>query len=171
MGVEAKDRNLGIRYPEVPFQGGLHYPKFPYDGVLAYGLGDVPKGNMARDNSNLKLVAYHYHGDVVGTEFLLEILRVAGVCKAFGIHCPFVDGGGDKDVYEAVLEVLDGCLQGRDGVFGAFRGALAGLCVNAVREAVHKVHLALLCVLCALDHVDVHGLYVVESLAVESHEL
>ena len=126
---------------------------------------------MAGYDANPDLVAHHNHGDIVHAELLLEEFRVAGVGEAFRIHGPLVDGRGDQDVYLSVFQVLDGGIQRGNGVFGAFRGALAGLCVYVVRQAVYEVDFARAGVCCGRDDIDVHRPHVVQGFAVKAHEL
>ena len=171
VGVQAQDGNLGIRDAEVPLQGGLHDAELPEDAFLGKTGGNVPQGDVARHHANLDLAAHHDHGHVVGPEFPLEEFGVAGVGEALRVHGAFVDGGGHQHVYLPVLEVLHGHLQGLDGSLGAVRGALAGLCVDVVRQAVHQVDFFLFGIGRRGDDIDIHGADVVKRLAIEAHEL
>jgi len=48
---------------------------------------------MAGHDSYLEPVAYHDHSDLVNTEFLLEILCVAGISESLVGHRPLVERG------------------------------------------------------------------------------
>ena len=126
---------------------------------------------MARYHANLDLLAHHNHRDVIGPEFPLQVLGVAGVAEAFLVHRPLVDGGGHQHVHLAFLEVFHRHFQALDGRFGAVRGALAGFGVDIVRQAVHQVDLLLLGIGRRANDVDVHRPYVVKGLAIKAHQL
>ena len=126
---------------------------------------------MTCHNSDLESVAYHDHGYLVYSEFLLKILCMTGIAEAFAGHCPLVNRSGHQYIDVSFLEVRNRSFKRGHRCLCRLRGRLSRLHENVLWKAVHYVHPLLVDILCRTDHVRVYLLYIMDLLLVEAEDL